>query len=114
MARTAWHAEERVEFLIEATGGVRALAETLGVSPSQPTRWRQGKDFPSPQLARRIVDLDHVIASLLQVWEPETAMDWLQSANGHLDGARPIDVLRLRSSSEVVAALRAEAEGAFV
>lgn len=114
MKQTAWHARERVEFLIEATSGVRALATLLGVSPSQPTRWRQGKDLPSPEVARRIVDLDHVVASLLQIWEPATALDWLGTPNGHLDGARPIDVLRTRGSLEVVAAVRAEAEGAYV
>ncbi|HXH58186.1 antitoxin Xre/MbcA/ParS toxin-binding domain-containing protein [Iamia sp.] len=57
--------------------------------------------------------MDHVLALALQVWTPEVATDWLTTANAHLDGARPIDVLRARGSSEVALALRAEAAGAY-
>lgn len=89
------------------------MACLLGVSPSQPSRWRSGKEAPGPQASRLLVDLDHVLASLLQVWTPDVAADWLQSANSYLDGARPIDVLRLRGSAEVVDAVRAEAAGSY-
>jgi uncharacterized protein (DUF2384 family) len=60
-----------------------------------------------------IADLDHVFAVALQVWEERVARDWMTTANAHLDFARPIDVVVLRGSAEVVEALRAEAAGAY-
>lgn len=109
----AWLPRERTAFVVDHLGGIRAVADLLGVSPSQPSRWRSGQETPGPDAARLLVDLDHVLATLLQVWVPEVATDWLQSPNAHLDGARPIDVLRLRGSAEVVVAARAEAAGAY-
>lgn len=110
---SAWLSQERTAFVVDHLGGVRAVAALLGVSPSQPTRWQRGEETPGPEAARMLVDLDHVVATLLQVWHPEVATDWLHSANAHLNGARPIDVLRARGSAEVVAAARAEAAGAY-
>lgn len=109
----AWLPRERTAFVVDHLGGVRAVAALLGVSPSQPSRWRRGEETPGPEAARMLVDLDHVLATLLQVWEPEVATDWLHTSNAQLDGARPIEVLRVRGSTEVVAAARAEAAGAY-
>lgn len=109
----AWLPQERAAFVIEHLGGVRAVARLMGVSPSQPSRWRSGEETPGPDTARLLIDLDHALATVLQVWDAEVAADWLGSANGQLDGARPIDVIRIRGSAEVVAAARAEAAGAF-
>jgi uncharacterized protein (DUF2384 family) len=68
---------------------------------------------PSGSHARVIADLDHVFAVALQVWSESVARDWMSAPNAHLDGARPIDVVRARGSGEVVDALRAEAAGAY-
>ncbi|MGH9062418.1 MAG: MbcA/ParS/Xre antitoxin family protein [Acidimicrobiales bacterium] len=93
--------------------GVRSVARLLGVSPSQPSRWRTGAELPGPGTARRLLDLDHVLAQLVQVWPAEVAEDWLTTANPHLEGATPAEVLEVRGSAEVIDALRADAEGAF-
>lgn len=106
-------AAQRTEFLISAVGSGTALADVLGVARSQPTRWRKGQESPSPQTARELVDLDHVMARALMLFPQPVAMDWLTSANSYLDGSRPIDVLRTRGSSEVIAALDATMSGAF-
>jgi len=106
-------AAQRTEFLITAIGSGAALADVLGVARSQPTRWRKGEESPSPQTARELVDLDHVMARALMLFSQPVAMDWLTSANSHLDGSRPIDVLRTRGSSEVIDALDATMAGAF-
>lgn len=37
------------------------------------------------------------------------AIDWLYGSNSYLDGARPIDVLKIRGSADVIAALDAAA-----
>ena len=106
-------AQERTEFLISAIGSGTALAEVLGVARSQPTRWRQGQESPSPETARELIDLDHVMARALMLFPQPVAMDWLTSANSYLDEPRPIDVLRTRGSAEVIDALDATMAGAF-
>ncbi len=109
----AWRPVERTQFLIDTVGGVTNLARTLGVSPSQPSRWRSGEEVPSPQIAARLLDLDHVVALAMQAWDPKVVMDWMTTANGFLDGAEPIEVLRQRGSSEVIEALKATISGAY-
>lgn len=108
-----WAAQERTSFLLENFGGVTKLASALDVSKSQPSRWRTGEEVPGPEAARRLLDLDHVFAYAMQAWDPSVVTDWLESPNGFLDGARPIDVLRQRGASEVVAAIRATISGAY-
>jgi len=110
---TSWRSEERTQFLIDTVGGVNKLAKTLGVSPSQPSRWKTGAETPSPQVAAKLLDLDHVIALAVQTWDAAVVMDWMTSSNGFLGGARPIDVLLQRGSAEVIDALRATLSGAY-
>lgn len=111
--RPAWRPAERTEFLIESVGGVTALARALNVSPSQPSRWRTGAEVPSPEVAARLLDLEHVLALAMQAWDAQVVMDWMRSANGFLAGAEPIEVLRQRGSAEVIAALEATLSGAY-
>jgi Protein of unknown function (DUF2384) len=111
--RSAWRPETRTQFLIDNVGGVTKLARALDVSPSQPSRWKSGNEVPSPEVAARLLDLEHVVALGMQAWNPEVLMDWMNSANGFLGGARPIEVLRLRGSAEVIDALRSTISGAY-
>ena len=109
----AWRSAERTQFLIDTIGGVNKLAQTLGVSPSQPSRWKSGREVPRPAVAAKLLDLDHVVALAVQTWHPAVAMDWMTTANGFLEGARPIDVLLQRGSAEVIDALKATLSGAY-
>src|SRR6478735_2082659 len=70
-----------------------ARARALGVSPSQPSRWRSGKESPSPEVERRLIDLDHVVARAKLVWHPDVVPVWLRSSNQHLYGQSPLGVL---------------------
>lgn len=108
-----WHSAERAQFLIDTVGGVNSLAKTLGVSPSQPSRWKSGQEVPSPDIAAKLLDLDHVVALAVQTWHPVIVMDWMTTANGFLDGAQPLDVLLQRGSAEVIDALKATLSGAY-
>lgn len=101
----------RLEKLIANLGNNR-VAELLGVSPSQPSRWSRGDERVSPENQRSLLDLDYVMARLLQLFPKEQADVWLASHNAHL-GARPVDVLQLRGASSVVAAIDAEAQDAY-
>jgi uncharacterized protein (DUF2384 family) len=89
------------------------VARILGVSASQPARWRSGKEAISPPNRRRLSDLDHVLDRLLLELYPDQAGDWLSTPNAHLGGAVPIDVLSLRGAAAVLEAIDALAAGAF-
>ena|SRR5437016_11272936 len=110
---TAWAPDLRIAFLSGVLGGHTKVARLLEVSVSQPTRWEKGEETPSLQAAQRIIGLDAVVAQLLLVWDRSLVADWLSTANAHLGGARPVDVLRQRGPAEVIEAVRAEAAGAF-
>jgi uncharacterized protein (DUF2384 family) len=112
-ASPSWRSAERAQFLVDTVGGVNKLARILGVSPSQPSRWKSGQEVPSPEVAARLLDLDHVVALAMQAWHPRIVTDWLDTANGFLDGARPIDVLLQRGAAEVIDALKATLSGAY-
>lgn len=108
-----WHPRERVDFVINVLGGTRITATILDVAPSQPSRWSSGQTVPSPEQARMLIDLDHVLAHLLLVWDAGVARGWLTTANAHLDGLTPLTWIRLHGTAEVINALRAEAAGAY-
>lgn len=105
-------ADAPVARVVQALGN-NVVAELLGVSRSQPSRWRSGKERLSPENRRRVSDLDHVLDRLLAELHPEEAGLWLCGNNAHLGGARPIDVLTLRGAAPVLIAIDALAQGAF-
>ena len=99
--------------VVEHFADVASTDERERLIPGR-TRWRSGDELPSPAKARELIDLDHIMARARMLWEPEVVQDWLQGPNAYLDGARPIDVLRVRGSAEVLQALdAAAASGAF-
>jgi uncharacterized protein (DUF2384 family) len=100
-----------VQRVVSALGS-NTVADLLGVSRSQPSRWRNGQERISPTNRARLADLDHVLNRLLQVLWPEDAGAWLTAPNPHL-GGRPVDVLALRGGAPVVEAIDALAQGAY-
>lgn len=100
-----------VERVVAALGS-NTVADVLGVSRSQPSRWRSGAERISPANRARLTDLDHMLNRLLQVLWPEEASAWLTADNPHL-GGRPIDVLALEGAGPVLAAIDALAQGAY-
>lgn len=105
--------EARVREVANALGSSANLAALLGISPSQPTRWLQGTERPSPANARAIVDLDHVIARANLLWQPSVVTSWLYGNNAFLEGARPVDVVKLQGATPVIAALDQELAGGY-
>lgn len=96
--------------LVDVLGNNRT-AELLGVSASQPSRWRRGLERMKSESQRRVLDLDYALSRLLLLYPSRQAEIWLRSHNGRL-GARPLDVLRIEGASRVVEAIDAEAQGA--
>lgn len=98
---------------LTAVLGSNQIADLLGVSRSQPSRWRSGAEGLAARNQRAVLDLDYVVARLHQLWSPDVAAIWLESPNAHLGGATPLEVLRRRGAAEVVRAIDAETEGAY-
>lgn len=112
LAESGYTAEGPVARVVDALGN-NVVADILGVSRSQPSRWRSGRERPSPDNRKRISDLDHVLDRLLLELYPDQAGVWLTGPNPHLGGARPVDVLELRGAAAVLPAIDALAAGAF-
>ena len=110
----AWRAADRTEFVIETLGGTRRAAAMLGVAPSQPSRWTSGESTPGPEAARKLIELDHVLALAYLHWaDADLIAGWLTTPNAFLDGVEPATWIQFNGTAEVVAALQAESSGAF-
>ena len=90
----------------------RRLAELLGVSPAQVSRWQRGQGIDAVN-AERVDLLEHVMSGLLRVYAPEAAERWLVGLNPQLGDRRPIDLIRAGRSRELLDAISAERAGAF-
>jgi transcriptional regulator with XRE-family HTH domain len=103
---------EKVLALSEDFRSQRRLAELLGVSPAQVTRWRQGSGIDELN-ARRVDLLELVMSSLLRLYSPDVAELWLLGLNPHLADRRPIDLVRAGRSHELLDAIAQERAGSF-
>ncbi len=90
----------------------RALAEILGVSSSQVSRWRSGQR-PDRENADRLAGLALVVEMLLRWLDADIVEEWLTGANAHLDGVTPACHIQQGQLAEVVGALEAMKAGVF-
>jgi uncharacterized protein (DUF2384 family) len=88
------------------------LADLLGVSRSQVTRWLRGSGI-DPLNADRVDLLEMVWSSLTRLYDTEAARAWLLGVNPHLGDRRPIDLIRDGRAEELMRAIRAERAGTF-
>ena len=103
---------EKIVALSEDFHSQRRLADVLGVSPAQVTRWRRGQGIDEVN-ARRVDLLELAMSSLLRLYSPEAAELWLRGMNPYLAGRRPIDVIRAGRSGELLDAIAQERAGSF-
>jgi uncharacterized protein (DUF2384 family) len=103
---------EKVSALSADFHSQRHLADLLGVSPAQVTRWRRGRGIDELN-ARRVDLLELVMSSLLRVYTPEAAELWLHGMNPHLGERRPIDLIRAGRAPELLDAISQERAGSF-
>ena len=105
-------AAAKVEALAADFRSQRRLADALGVSPAQVSRWRRGQGI-DPTNAERLDLLELTMSSLLRLYEPESAERWLFGLNPHLRNQRPIDVIRAGETEQLLVALRQERAGSY-
>jgi uncharacterized protein (DUF2384 family) len=103
---------EKIDALSHDLGSQAHLADLLGVSPAQVSRWRRGGGIDLAN-AERVDLLELVVASLLRLYPAEAAEMWLQGLNPHLGDRRPIDLVRAGKAQELLAALAAERAGSY-
>jgi uncharacterized protein (DUF2384 family) len=102
----------KVEALSRDFRSQRRLADALGVSPAQVSRWKRGQGI-DPDNAERLDLLELVMSALLRMYQPETVEDWLFGLNPLLRDRRPIDVIRQGRVEELLAAIRQEQADSF-
>ena len=97
----------RVDFRTSAR-----LADLLGVSRSQVTRWLRGAGI-DPANAEKVDLLELVWANLLRLYDREAALAWLFGINPALGDRRPVDLIRAGRTEELMRAIRAERSDSF-
>ena len=95
-------------------GTYTALAQWLGVARSQPGRWLSGREQMSKHSERLVTDLAYIIDRSRQVWHSEEAVrNWLTGSDPLLDGASPLDAVRLGDVAAVVKAVDGQLAGSY-
>jgi len=88
------------------------LADMLGVSRSQVTRWLRGAGI-DPANAERVDLLEMVWGNLLRLYDREAALAWLFGLTPALADRRPIDMICAGRTEELMRAIRAERSDSF-
>ncbi|MEO6913362.1 MAG: hypothetical protein ABI182_05015 [Candidatus Baltobacteraceae bacterium] len=102
-----------LERIVRAYGQAN-VAAMLGADKSAVSLWLARKRAISAPMRARALELHDVVTRTHQVFNPILAVRWLFGHEPLLGGARPIDVMAVRGSSEVIDARDAIAAGGFV
>jgi hypothetical protein len=103
---------EKVRTLSVDFRSAARLADLLGVSRSQVTRWLRGAGI-DPLNAEKVDLLELVWANLLRIYDQDAALAWLSGINPQLGDRRPVDLIRLGRTEELMRAIRAERSDTF-
>ena len=88
------------------------LADLLGVSRSQVTRWLRGAGI-DPLNAEKVDLLELVWSNVLRIYDQDAALAWLFGVNPLLGDRRPVDLIRQGRTEELMRAVRAERSDTF-
>jgi transcriptional regulator with XRE-family HTH domain len=102
----------KVEALRSDFRSAAQLADLLGVSRSQVTRWLRGAGI-DPLNAEKVDLLELVWSSVLRLYARDAALAWLFGVNPRLGDRRPIDLVRAGHAEELIRAIRAERADSF-
>lgn len=99
---------EKLRAVAQDLGSQARVARALGVSPSRVSRWLRTDEEPDAENRRKLEGLEFVLARLLQLYYPDTAITWLHALNPFLHGWRPIDLIARGRITEVLEAIDAD------
>ncbi len=99
--------KEKLRAVVSDLGSQARVASVLGVSRSRVSRWLRTEQ-PDPDNRRKVEGLEFVLTRLLELYDPENAVEWLLGHNPFLRGARPIDRIAQGRITEVLGAIDAE------
>lgn len=102
----------KVEALRHDFRSAAQLADMLGVSRSQVTRWLRGAGI-DPLNAEKVDLLELVWSNVLRIYDRDAALAWLFGVNPLLGDRRPVDLIRLGRTEELMRAIRAERSDTF-
>ena len=102
----------KVDALLVDFGSAARLADMLGVSRAQVTRWLRGAGI-DPLNAEKVDLLELVWSSLLRLYDRDAALAWLFGVNPTLGDRRPIDLVRAGRAEDLMRAIRAERSDSF-
>ena len=103
---------KKVEALRVDFRSAAQLADMLGVSRSQVTRWLRGAGI-DPLNAEKVDLLELVWSNVLRLYDRDAALEWLFGVNPLLGDRRPIDLIRMGRAEELMRAIRAERSDAY-
>lgn len=103
----------KVRRAANALGSQARLAEWVGVSRSQATRWAGGQTLPSVETQRAVTDLEFIVTRAAMVWDSAVITDWLHGTNAFLGGATPLEMIRQGRTAEVLQAVTADDAGVY-
>lgn len=78
------------------------LAQAVGASVRTIQNWTRGAATPRGRTAIRLVDVQHLVGELRDVYSDEAIQIWLRSRNRNLGGQRPIELLAADRVDEVL------------
>jgi uncharacterized protein (DUF2384 family) len=110
-APRAFDVTVKLERLVAAFGK-NAAAGLLSLGAGQMRRCLKGREKMSASIVQRVVDLEYVVDRALRVFYPDEVGVWLSQPEPLLGDAIPLNVLVLRGTSPVIAALSRVAAGA--
>lgn len=111
-ARKTFAPAAELERLVCAVGQAGA-ARLLGVGLPHVNKIIAGKERTSPELLRRIMSVNYVIAIALQWFYPDEIAGWLMNPEPLLGGRNPVGVLTREGPQPVVEAIEARIAGAY-
>jgi len=103
---------KKIEALRADFRSAAQLADMLGVSRSQITRWLRGAGM-DPLNAEKVDLLELVWSNLLRLYDKPAALAWIFGINPQLGDRRPIDLIRQGRTEELMRAIRAERSDSF-
>jgi transcriptional regulator with XRE-family HTH domain len=103
---------QKVRILSADFRSAARLADLLGVSRSQVTRWLRGAGI-DPLNAEKVDLLELVWSSVLRIYDRDAALAWLFGVNPLLGDRRPVDLIRQGRTEELMRAIRAERSDTF-